>query len=52
LNVDADGMSDVAIVGTNSVTWFHANERTTGPATMTKMTSTSDTNLSPSGRPF
>lgn len=45
-NVNPDGMSDLAVVGASTVTWFRTNEKSTAPATMTRMSSTSDTTLS------
>jgi hypothetical protein len=35
LNVNPDGMSDLAIVQSDTIGWFQTSERTTGPAFMT-----------------
>jgi hypothetical protein len=45
LNVNSDGMSDVALVTTSAITWFMTNEKSTTPASMTQMTSTSDSKI-------
>ena len=45
LNVNSDGMSDMALVNTSGISWFQTNEKTTSPASMTQMTSTSDTKI-------
>ena len=37
LNVNPDGMADIAFVGTGSIKWLRTNERTTVPASMTSM---------------
>ena len=52
LNVNPDGISDMAFVRTGAVGWFRTNERSTSPASMTQMTSLPDSNLTGSGRPF
>ena len=45
LNVNSDGMSDVALVTSSAITWFRTNEKSTAPASMTQMTSTSDSKI-------
>jgi hypothetical protein len=45
LNVNPDGMSDVALVSASGIAWFQSNEKTSAPASMTMMTSTSDSKI-------
>ena len=52
LNVNPDGMTDLAVVQSGSLTWFKTNEKTTSPASMTQMPSTSDSGLTSSSHPF
>lgn len=52
LNVNPDGMSDLAFVGDGAVSWFRTVEKSTLPASMTPMTSTNDSSLSTSSHPF
>jgi len=37
LNVNPDGMTDIAFVGTGAISWLRTNERTTVAASMTSM---------------
>ena len=52
LNIDPDGMSDIAFLRTGAVAWFRTNEKGTGPASMTPMTTLTDNNIPTSGHPF
>jgi FG-GAP-like repeat len=52
MNINADGMTDIAFVGSNSVTWLRMNEKTVSPATMTMMQSTGDSGLPGNSKPF
>jgi len=45
LNVNPDGMSDLAIVQSDSVEWFQMNERTSGPPSLTFKAPTADGSL-------
>lgn len=52
LNVNSDGMADLALVKGGRVLWFKTNERTALPATMTKMTARSDSAIKASSGVF